>query len=322
MKPWLLEHLKCPACEEGSPLALRASEFRNGEVFAGSLACNAGHAFAIDGYIADFVARGDVVSERSQVYDVLWDAHVRQSYDGRIDEYRGKFQAFAKLPGPIEVYLAGKRVLDAGCGEGRFSYLASALGAQHVVGVDYSLEALRRAVGGTGNPPNCSFIRADVLNLPLSKTFDYVFSLGVLHHTPRTRQAYHAIVRHLKVGGYITIFVYGRWKLPLIIWPLRLLSLGINPERIRRVCDALGLGYDRSVPPRIPLGPLFRRLGRLDLLGVGRITYEGLTTPYLWEHSLREVKSWFAEAGVELISSSKMVSASGSLVEAGGSEAR
>lgn len=190
MKPWLLGHLKCPACLAGSWLTAQASEWRNGEIFSGSLGCGAGHAFEIKDYIGDFVPPGDAVSERSDIYDVLWDAHVRQSYAGRIDEYRAKFQSFAGLPGAMEFYFKGKRVLDAGCGEGRFSYLASALGAEQVVGVDYSREALHRAVCGTGNPPNCSFIRADILNLPLWRTFDYVFSLGVLHHTRQSQEAY------------------------------------------------------------------------------------------------------------------------------------
>lgn len=112
------------------------------------------------------------------------------------------------------------------------------------------------------------------------------------------------------------MFVYGKWSSPFIIWPLRWLSLRADVRRIRAFCEAFGFGYNPAVTPRFPLGQMFRRLGPLDVLGVGRITYEGLTTTYLWEHSLEEVRQWFAEAGVELISSSRNVTASGRLVAA------
>ena len=205
-------------------------------------------------------------------------------------------------------------MLDAGCGEGRFTYLASALGAAHVVAADYSREALRRAWRGTGNPPNVSFIRANIMQLPLAGRFDYVFSLGVLMMTPDARRAFHAVIRALAPGGYVTIFVYGRWTLPLAMWPLRSIGLRMSRERVLRWCNALGFGYDPSVRAVVPIGRALRRLGRLDPLGVGRITYEMLSAPYLSEHSRRAVAGWFAEAGVAPISATRMVSASGRLV--------
>lgn len=319
MKPWLLDHLKCPLCQDGSQFTLRAREFQNGEIFAGSLGCGAGHSFEIAEYIADFVQPEDDVSKKSHAYDVVWDAHARQTYDGRVDEYRQKFQAFANLPGNLGDYFAGKCVLDAGCGEGRFTYLASVLEARRVVAVDYSKEALRRAIAGTGNPPNCSFIRANILNLPLSRTFDYIFSMGVLHHTPDPHEAYRAIVRHLKTGGYVTVFVYGKSTFSWYIWPLRRFSLRVAPERIRGLCDTLGFGYDPSVTPRFPLARVFgrRRPGRGGRVP-GSWTCEALTTPHLHEHSLEEVRRWFVEAGVELISIREGVAASGRLAETAG----
>jgi SAM-dependent methyltransferase len=312
MKPALLDVLRCPACPGASTgLALAAAERRGDDVVAGRLACAAGHAFPIDDGIPDFVAPHETLAARSAVYDTLWAGHAVQRYAGRLGEYREKFQAFARLPEPLEAWFAGKVVLDAGCGEGRFTYLAAALGAAHVVAVDYSREALGRARTGTGDPPNCSFVRADVLALPLARAFDTALSLGVLHHTEDTARAFRSVVACVRPGGVVTIFVYGRWTLPGIIWPLRRLTLGMDRARVARLCDDWGFGYDPARRPRAPLGRIFRRLGRLDVLGIGRVTYEGLTTPYLHEHSLAEVRRWFAEADLELLSSTRMVSASG-----------
>ncbi|MBI1964115.1 MAG: class I SAM-dependent methyltransferase, partial [Candidatus Rokubacteria bacterium] len=203
--------------------------------------------------------------------------------------------------------------LDAGCGEGRFTWLAAALGAARVVAVDDSREALRRAMAAASGAPACEFVRADILNLPLRRVFDYAFSLGVLHHTPDSARGFQSIVGCLRPGGHVTVFVYRPWSLPWVVWPLRRLTRRMDPARVLRLCDALGFGYDAARPATVPLGRLLRRLGRLDVLGVGRITFEGLTTPDLREHSLAEVLDWFSDAGVELVSSTPMVSASGRL---------
>src|SRR5712691_7156638 len=176
MKPELLDYLQCPRCAADSvPLSVSVVERRDGEVLAGRLTCPAGHAFPVDEGVPDFVepAGGAV----SGVYDRMWVAQARQVYTGREDEFRRKFQVFACLSEPLEPYFRDKVVLDAGCGEGRFTWLASRLGARQVIAVDYSDEALARAKAGTGNPPNCSFVRADVMRLPFGRVFDYVISL-------------------------------------------------------------------------------------------------------------------------------------------------
>ena len=297
------------------PLALHASEERAGEIVAGRLVCPRGHAFTISDGIADFVGMADPAAERSAVYDTLWDAHTVKDYRGRLAEFHAKYQAYAALPEPLEQHFRDRLVLDVGCGEGRFTFLASALGAAHVVGLDSSRTALRRAQTGTGNSPNCSFVRADLMRLPLARAFDYVMSQGVLMITEDTERAFHGIVRCLKPGGLVSIYLYSPGALPRILWPLRRLSLRMDPARVLRLCDACGLGYDPARAGWVPLGPLFRRLGRLDVLGIGRVTFEGLTTPYLREHSLDEMRRWYADAGLEVISTTPAVSISGRLRE-------
>jgi ubiquinone/menaquinone biosynthesis C-methylase UbiE len=40
------------------------------------------------------------------------------------------------------------------------------------------------------------------------ETFDFVFSLGVLHHVPNTPAAIRKCVRKIKRGGYFLIYLY------------------------------------------------------------------------------------------------------------------
>lgn len=293
------------------------AKYQDNEVFSGKLVCEGDHIFKIVQYIPDLVDVYDYTRQEDYIYDSLWDIQPKQTYANRLKEYLAKFQTFAGLPEPIEGYFYNKVILDAGCGHGRFSSLAASLDAKDVISVDASMRALMQARVSTGNPGNCHFIRANIFHLPFKTEFDYIFSLGVLHHTPDTKKAFDSIIKFLKTGGYITIYIYGKHTLPLIIWPLRIVSLGMNKEKIRDICHDLGFAYDPEVKAKIDLRQIFFRLGRFDVLGIKRITYEGLTTKYLWEHSLKEIGQWFKEYGVEMISSTKQISASGFLKRVG-----
>jgi hypothetical protein len=90
--------------------------------------------------------------------------------------------------------------------------LVARAGAE-VLGVDLSL-AVEVAQENLRHLPNCHFIQADVLNLPfLSSTFDFIYSIGVLHHTPSTRKSFLGLVPTLKPSGVVAIWVYPRCRL-------------------------------------------------------------------------------------------------------------
>ena len=106
-------------------------------------------------------------------------------------------------------WLRGKRVLDAGCGFGRFSLAALHYGASFVVGVDLS-DAVEVAFANTRHLPNALIVQADIFHLPFKGTFDYAFSVGVLHHTPDPRGAFMHVVSKVRAGGGVSAWVYGR----------------------------------------------------------------------------------------------------------------
>ncbi len=107
-------------------------------------------------------------------------------------------------------WFAGKRVLDAGCGSGRFSWALAHLGA-HVTAVDQSasgVEHTRAACAEFGDRVRC--LQHDLTKpLPLDADFDLVYSFGVLHHTGDTYGAFSNISRLVKPGGYIFLMLYG-----------------------------------------------------------------------------------------------------------------
>jgi len=101
---------------------------------------------------------------------------------------------------------AGTRVLDVGCGVGRWSRLLAARGAD-VLGVDLSptmiAQARRRAAAG-GVADRCRFEVQDLSNLHVGERFDLILGVTVLQHIldpGALRAALAAMTAHLAAGG-------------------------------------------------------------------------------------------------------------------------
>lgn len=74
----------------------------------------------------------------------------------------------------------GKIVLDAGCGTGELAYLIAKRGARHVIGVDYSQEAIAVAKK-IYTLPNLEFVCNDIGSI--KGKFDVITTLGTIEHT-------------------------------------------------------------------------------------------------------------------------------------------
>ena len=106
--------------------------------------------------------------------------------------------------------LKGKLVLDVGCGMGRFAEVATRWGAR-VVGVDLSAAAEVAAK----NLADRDFVafQADVFALPFApESFDIIYSIGVLHHTPDCEAAVKVLDKYLKPGGLLVVWLYSGYN--------------------------------------------------------------------------------------------------------------
>lgn len=113
---------------------------------------------------------------------------------------------FEQLTGLPPSAFAGKRVLEAGCGMGRFLDVLAAAGAQ-AIGADMSA-AVEPAARNLSRWNDAHVIQADLFHLPFGASFDLVYSFGVLHHTPDPAAALRAIARHVRPGGMLIVWVY------------------------------------------------------------------------------------------------------------------
>jgi SAM-dependent methyltransferase len=112
--------------------------------------------------------------------------------------------------------LNGKWVLDVGCGSGRFSEIALEAGA-NVVALDYST-AVDASKENLKRFKKFHVVQGDIYSLPFEfGVFDYVFSLGVLQHTPDVKKAFYALPPMLKQGGGFCVDFYQKTLLSLML---------------------------------------------------------------------------------------------------------
>jgi len=122
-------------------------------------------------------------------------------------EWENNFRDYM-LPHTPESF-QGKRVLDAGCGSGRHTYYAAKNGAE-VWAIDIG-SAVEVAKSNTQHSGNVHVAQADIHHLPFEpESFDLIYSIGVLHHLPDPESAFHNLLRYLKPGGWIHIYLYWR----------------------------------------------------------------------------------------------------------------
>src|SRR5204862_5581403 len=82
--------------------------------------------------------------------------------------------------------------------------------AGRVIAIDFS-QAIEQASRNVSDLDNVVCIQADLQALPLANaSFDFVYSLGVLHHLEATERALAGLVQKLRPGARLRVYLY--WK--------------------------------------------------------------------------------------------------------------
>jgi len=137
----------------------------------------------------------------------------RQDYNLIAEDYARKRSFIPEdLKALAQYTFAGERVLDSGCGSGRFFKVLKAEDIDYF-GVDISERLIEIA---QKNYPRGKFQVANTLNLPFPNNFfDKVYSISVLHHIPSKDlqlQYLKEAKRVLKPGGFLILRVWDFWK--------------------------------------------------------------------------------------------------------------
>jgi SAM-dependent methyltransferase len=194
MNSKLLEILACPKCRADLKLTSES------ELTCG--ACES--SYPVTNGIPRFVDAENYASS----FGYQWNLFRKE----QIDSHNGttlSADRFWNETGWKQGDLDRKWVLDAGCGAGRFLDVLAGTRA-NVVGVDISsaIDAAKENLAGRGN---VHFVQASIYELPFREgTFDYVYSIGVIQHTPEPDKSLRAVGRMVKPGGEIAVTIYPR----------------------------------------------------------------------------------------------------------------
>ncbi len=193
--------------------------------------------------------------------------------------------------------LAGRLVLDAGCGGGRYARLLGQHGAR-VLGIDLS-SAVDKAAELCADYPELAIVQGDLLDLPVAdESFDLVYSIGVLHHTPDPRRAFAQIARRVKPGGRLAVWLYRR-NTPPQEWlnsGLRAISTRLPAPVLEPICA--GLGALGSIPlMNRTLNKLANFSSHPDWTLRICDNFDWYAPHYQSHHTPAELRGWFEEEG-------------------------
>jgi SAM-dependent methyltransferase len=321
MKLSLLGILACPVCGGGLKFAVLERYPRHDtEVETATLACDrcAREYPVVDGVPrlrppVPLEARAD---KTRRTFGWEW-----LRYPGSLPEDKAVFLEETMLP---EKELAGKLVLDAGCGMGRYSAVALSLGAE-VVAFDMSESLIRVAEAARSNP-KLHPVEGDLLHPPFKPgVFDAVYSQGVLHHTADTHAAFKAVAALVKPRGLFSVWLYGKAGRyanfatnplkPGREWVARHRRLAWTIVLVRHVLSDLL----RVFTTRLPVPVVHAICHPLTWLGVVPglkwLTYsvhpdyrvrlienfDWISPPYQWHHTKEELERWYDQEGFAVL---------------------
>lgn len=308
MRDFLLDILLCPFCKGG--LRVTEAKHLDGDIDSGRLVCSCGKRYAIRNGIPRFVDSDEYVSS----FSFQWNRFALTQLDS-FNKTKISANRFKQVTGLEPKQLAGRRVLEIGCGMGRFLEVVAEAGVE-VVGIDLSF-SVDVAKSNLKAYSFVHLIQADIFNLPLRPNkFDLVYSIGVLQSTPKPKEAFLRIAPLLDENGTIAIWTPPKARLsclprasrfarffthrmnprlllnliqgltPLILPLVRLPFIGRLLKEIIPICD-----YKGQLP-----------LNREHLLQWSILdTFDLLSARYLYPSTTREVEKWCITAGLSNI---------------------
>jgi SAM-dependent methyltransferase len=305
-----LDLLQCTPCRGSLRVAsVTAKDDAEGDIVEGQLACTScGKTFPIVRSLPRFVPEENYAAS----FGFQWIHDHQIQVDSAMGNTlsRDRFTESTGWPSRLD----GEKIMEAGCGAGRFTQLALETGAD-VWSFDLS-NTVDASWQNNRGAPNQHLFQASIYEIPLKhEGFDKVFCFGVLQHCPDVHGAFSSLLPFRKPGGEIIVDVYQMHKgiPPLKYWVRPFLS-HLKTETIYKMLKwpippVLELKKAvHSIPEfgpmlaeLIPIGPIshaprliytdaelkeFKILSALDMF----------SPKYDQPQRIEDVRKWFADA--------------------------
>jgi SAM-dependent methyltransferase len=311
VKRRLLEDLRCPLSSE--PLQLTTGS-AGGDFEKGELICTGcGSRWEVRRGVPRLVPP-DLIEQQQRTAAAF--AFEWQHFDEMHPQYEAQFLDWLYPIGPD--FFRGKRVLDAGCGTGRHARFAAQYGAGEVVALDLS-EAVETARRVLSPHQNTEVVQGDLLRPPFRTAasgggFDFVYSIGVLHHLPDPYEGFRSLLPFVRPGGTIAVWVYGYENngfVRNVVEPLRRVSTKIPPTLLRCVAWPLGAAFHglakgvyrpldgTAIGAALPLNQYMASVANFSFRQNYSIVFDQLVAPTAAYIKGPELRRWFDENGLE-----------------------
>ncbi|MBP6512821.1 MAG: class I SAM-dependent methyltransferase [Bacteroidia bacterium] len=201
----------------------------------GFLLSEEGEKFPIIHEIPRFVESNNYAS----AFGLQWKTFTKTQLDSEVGLPVTKDRVERCLGYPLSE-LKNKTLLEVGCGAGRFTELLVNSGANvHAVDLSVAVEANLENIG---QKSNYKVAQASVYDLPFpDNSFEIVFCLGVIQHTPDPEKTIAALWSKVKTGGILVIDHY-KWRIGYYstLTPLyREWLRKLKPEKSIKIVDKL-----------------------------------------------------------------------------------
>tara|TARA_X000000950_G_C13920524_1_gene663122 strand:+ start:1038 stop:2021 length:984 start_codon:yes stop_codon:yes gene_type:complete len=199
----LLNFLRCP--NTGEKLFLSEEVLDGDLIFSGILQTkNNSHKYYIKDYIPRFVDNYNYAENFGKQWNKFRFTQLDSHSKTNISASR-----FWKATGLDKNNISNKLFLDVGTGAGRFAEVVLNKGGT-VVALDFS-SSVDAAFSNLRHFKNFHIVQADIYAIPFKyNTFDVIYSLGVLQHTPNVELAFKSLPKFLKTSGFLCTDFY--WK--------------------------------------------------------------------------------------------------------------
>jgi uncharacterized protein YbaR (Trm112 family) len=303
MKHDALELLACPHCR--AELRAVAKEVAGNDIRFGELRCVSGCgsypvAQGVPRLLPELASRaqsGEECQEQARrSFGAQWEMYEygNTTWGVTIDD---RIRVVLHELGWSESDLAGKVILDAGCGNATLSKALAARGAT-VVALDLS-ESVFRAEKYCRSP-RLHFVQGNLFFPPLkANVFGAIYSCGVFHHTPDTRRCFDALVPTLKQDHAARYFIWlyskRSWLFNVTVEPLMRVTRRIPSWLLVPACQFHSPLVEASSRLLTALGVV--EDAPRDLRDRAVQLHDLLSPPFVWYHSFEEARHWAVQQG-------------------------